>query len=127
MFVSCFFLVDRVFFIQTFGAKLYPWLSWLIPVFVSVSTFGSLNGITFAASRLTLTGATEGQLPAICAYLHSHLLTPIPALLFQVPSKVLSLTGVNYPYGIIPALRVPLAPRSSLAKSSLTGVNDPHG
>ena len=69
---------------QTFGAKLFTWLSWMIPIFVSISTFGSLNGIVFAAARIIQTGASEGQLPTICGYLHSKVLTPIPALIFEV-------------------------------------------
>ena len=64
--------------------KLFDWLKWIIPIFVSISTFGSLNGIVFTAARIVATGATEGQLPAVCGYLHNQLLTPIPALLCEV-------------------------------------------
>ena len=64
--------------------KIYPWLKWVIPIFVSISTFGSLNGIIFTAARIVETGASEGQFPAIGGYLHQKLLTPIPALLWEV-------------------------------------------
>ncbi|KZS15501.1 Cystine/glutamate transporter [Daphnia magna] len=67
----------------TFGTKLYSWLKWVIPVFVSISTFGSLNGITFKAARIVATGANNGQFPAACGFLHQQLLTPIPALIWE--------------------------------------------
>ncbi|KAK4020770.1 large neutral amino acids transporter small subunit 1 [Daphnia magna] len=67
----------------TFGTKLYSWLKWVIPVFVSISTFGSLNGITFTAARIVATGANNGQFPAACGFLHQQLLTPIPALIWE--------------------------------------------
>lgn len=73
-----------IMFPQTFGIKLYSWLKWIIPIFVSISTFGSLNGITFTAARIVATGANEGQFPAACGFLHQQLLTPIPALMWEV-------------------------------------------
>lgn len=74
----------KTYHMQTFGAKLYSWLKWLIPIFVSISTFGSLNGIVFIAARIVATGANDGQLPAVWGYLHHQLLTPIPALMWEV-------------------------------------------
>ena len=72
------------FTMQSFGMKFFSWLKWVIPIFVSISTFGSLNGIVFTAARIVETGSSEGQFPAIGAYLHKELLTPIPALLWEV-------------------------------------------
>jgi len=63
--------------------KFFSWLKWVIPIFVSISTFGSLNGIIFTAARLVETGASEGQFPAIGGFLHQELLTPVPALLWE--------------------------------------------
>jgi len=67
----------------SFGMKFFSWLKWVIPIFVSISTFGSLNGIVFTAARIVETGASEGQFPVLGGYLHHHLLTPIPALLWE--------------------------------------------
>ncbi|XP_046445224.1 large neutral amino acids transporter small subunit 1-like [Daphnia pulex] len=78
----------------TFGLKLYSWLKWVIPLFVSISTFGSLNGITFTAARIVATGANEGQFPAACGFLHQKLLTPIPALMWEC---FLALTLLLFP------------------------------
>lgn len=78
----------------SFGMKIYPWLKWVIPIFVSISTFGSLNGIIFTAARIVETGASEGQFPAIGGYLHQKLLTPIPALLWEC---LLSLILLAFP------------------------------
>ena len=82
----------------TFGLKFFDWLKWVIPIFVSISTFGSLNGIVFIAARIVATGGNEGQLPAVCGFLHKKLLTPIPALIFEVSIKyplILSLSILN--------------------------------
>ena len=71
----------------TFGIKFFDWLRWVIPIFVSISTFGSLNGIIFIAARIVASGGNEGQLPAVCGFIHHQLLTPIPALIFEVSNK----------------------------------------
>ncbi|CAG9858292.1 unnamed protein product [Phyllotreta striolata] len=64
----------------TFGDKIMGVCSFLMPVFVACSTFGSLNGAIFASSRLFFVGAREGQLPqAICLISVAHL-TPVPSL-----------------------------------------------
>jgi solute carrier family 7 (L-type amino acid transporter), member 5 len=70
------------FFLQTFGSKVFGSFSWLIPIFVALSTFGGVNGVVFTSARLFATGANEGHLPSFFALFHVKRQTPIPSLVF---------------------------------------------
>ncbi|XP_064410486.1 b(0,+)-type amino acid transporter 1-like [Latimeria chalumnae] len=76
--------------------------SWIIPISVAISTFGSINGSTFSQSRLNYAASREGHMPPIMSMLHVHHLTPAPAIIFStaisvvlvIPSNLLML--INY-------------------------------
>ncbi|XP_044060580.1 b(0,+)-type amino acid transporter 1 isoform X3 [Siniperca chuatsi] len=78
----------------TFGDRvLYP-LSWIVPLFVVCSTFGSANGSCFTAGRLAYVSGREGHMVKILSYISLKRYTPSPALIFN---------GVLAIFYIIPA------------------------
>ncbi|XP_035508018.1 b(0,+)-type amino acid transporter 1 [Morone saxatilis] len=67
----------------TFGDRvLYP-LSWIVPLFVVFSTFGSANGSCFTAGRLAYVSGREGHMVKILSYISLKRYTPSPALIFN--------------------------------------------
>ncbi|XP_077420023.1 b(0,+)-type amino acid transporter 1 isoform X1 [Vanacampus margaritifer] len=67
----------------TFGDKvLYP-MSWIVPLFVVFSTFGSANGSCFTAGRLAYVCGREGHMVEILSFISLRRFTPSPALMFN--------------------------------------------
>ncbi|XP_039619525.1 b(0,+)-type amino acid transporter 1 isoform X1 [Polypterus senegalus] len=68
---------------MTFGDRVLHPLSWIVPVFVSFSTFGAANGCCFTAGRLILVAGREGHMIKILSYINVKRLTPSPAIIFN--------------------------------------------
>ncbi|XP_061163720.1 large neutral amino acids transporter small subunit 2-like isoform X1 [Saccostrea echinata] len=66
-----------------FSERLYGIMWWIMPVFVSLSTFGGVNGILFTSARLFFVGGREGHMPKVLSYVSVKHLTPMPAVLFM--------------------------------------------
>ncbi|CAG0896760.1 unnamed protein product [Darwinula stevensoni] len=79
----------------SFADELYGYMAWIIPVFVSLSTFGAVNGILLTSSRLFYAGALEGQMPRVLTNIQIFRLTPAPAVIFQTLLSLLYLTSSN--------------------------------
>ncbi|XP_043921998.1 solute carrier family 7 member 13-like [Protopterus annectens] len=85
----------------TWADRVIGSFSWIIPMSVAISTFGSINGSTFSQGRLNYAASREGHMPPILAMLHVKYLTPAPGIIFStiissvfiIPSSLLSLTG----------------------------------
>lgn len=67
----------------TFGNRILGVMAWLMPLSVTISTFGSANGTLFAAGRLCFAASREGHLLDILSYVHVKRLTPAPGLIFH--------------------------------------------
>lgn len=83
----------------TFGNRVLGTMSWLMPLSVTVSTFGSANGTLFAAGRLCFAASREGHLMDILSYVHVKRYTPVPGLIFQT-----IIAGAMVMYGTIDSL-----------------------
>ncbi len=56
----------------------------IIPLIVSISTFGAANATVYNSSRVIFVGAREGVLPDFLSGLHATAKTPVVSLLLQV-------------------------------------------
>ncbi|XP_022711526.1 b(0,+)-type amino acid transporter 1-like isoform X1 [Varroa jacobsoni] len=64
-----------------FGNQVFGSAAAFIALCVAASTFGSSNGSTFTASRISFSAAREGHQLALLSYIHKDRLTPCPALI----------------------------------------------
>ncbi|XP_045768345.1 large neutral amino acids transporter small subunit 1 [Maniola jurtina] len=66
-----------------FSDKILDFMSWIMPLFVALCTFGSLNGAIYTSSRLFFVGARNGHLPMAISLIDIKRLTPVPSLIFM--------------------------------------------
>lgn len=59
-------------------------MSWVMPVFVVLSCFGSANGVLFASSRLCFAAARDKNFPEVLSYIQIGRFTPMPSILFTI-------------------------------------------
>ncbi|KAG7311388.1 hypothetical protein JYU34_002430 [Plutella xylostella] len=79
----------------TFSEKILGVMSWIMPLFVALCTFGSLNGAIYASSRLFFVGARNGHLPLAISLIDVKRLTPVPSLIFMCLVTLLLLMSNN--------------------------------
>uniref|UniRef100_A0A4W4G0B3 Cystine/glutamate transporter n=1 Tax=Electrophorus electricus TaxID=8005 RepID=A0A4W4G0B3_ELEEL len=75
----------------TFAEKLMGHFSLVVPIFVSLSCFGSMNGCLFAFSRMFYVASREGHLPEVFSMIHIRRHTPIAAVIILYPITILIL------------------------------------
>ncbi|XP_071523218.1 b(0,+)-type amino acid transporter 1 isoform X7 [Panulirus ornatus] len=73
----------------TFGNRVLGWAAFLMPLAVTLSTFGAANGTAFTSGRLCFVAAREGHMVDVLSYVHAKKLTPSPALLFNATIALL--------------------------------------
>lgn len=76
-----------------FAKRLYSFMWVIMPIFVSLSTFGGVNGILFTSSRLFYVGARQGHMPQILSMVQVKRLTPMPAVVFMGLLSLVYLTS----------------------------------
>lgn len=76
-----------------FAKRLYSFMWFIMPIFVSLSTFGGVNGILFTSSRLFYVGGRNGHMPQILSMVQIKRLTPMPACIFMGLLSLVYLTS----------------------------------
>ncbi|KAG8138278.1 putative Cystine-glutamate transporter-like protein, partial [Naja naja] len=69
----------------SFARKAFQSLISVIPILVSLSCFGTMNGGIFTFSRTLFVASREGQWPTLFSMIHIQRHTPLPAVLLMFP------------------------------------------
>ncbi|PAA49466.1 hypothetical protein BOX15_Mlig030785g5, partial [Macrostomum lignano] len=75
----------------SFAEKYYGVFAFVMPLAVSMSCFGAVNGLLFTSGRIFFVGAREKQLPAFLSYISVKRKTPMPAMVFTCLLSLLML------------------------------------
>ncbi|XP_028811194.1 cystine/glutamate transporter isoform X1 [Denticeps clupeoides] len=75
----------------TFADRAIPSLASVVPILVSVSCLGALNGGFFGTSRMMFAGARESHWPTLFSMIHIRRQTPMPAVLLLYPLSVITI------------------------------------
>jgi len=73
----------------TFGSRVLHSLAFLMPLGVTLSTFGAANGTAFTSGRLCFVAAREGHMVDVLSYVHVKKKTPSMALIFNAAIALL--------------------------------------
>ena len=77
---------------MSFGGRIFEGLFWLMPFFVTCSTFGALNNGLLSSSRQGLAAARQRHLPYPFMLINTRTLTPVPCLLFNLITSCILLS-----------------------------------
>jgi L-type amino acid transporter 8 len=66
----------------TFADKYYGPASFIMPILVAGSCFGTVNGVMLTSSRLFFVAGRKQHMPVVLSYINPYWKTPIPAVLF---------------------------------------------
>ncbi|XP_053113635.1 cystine/glutamate transporter-like [Hemicordylus capensis] len=69
----------------SFARKAFQSLISVVPVLVSLSCFGTMNGGIFTFSRTLFVASREGQWPPLFSMIHIQRHTPLPAVMLMFP------------------------------------------
>ena len=78
-----------------FEVKIVGNSSFLLLIFVALSTFGAVNGNILTTSRLFYAGAREGQMPEVLSMIQINRVTPLPSVLVITILSLLYLSSSN--------------------------------
>uniref|UniRef100_A0A8B9LBC9 Si:ch73-352p4.8 n=1 Tax=Astyanax mexicanus TaxID=7994 RepID=A0A8B9LBC9_ASTMX len=73
----------------TFASRALQGVASGVPILVSLSCLGALNGGFFGAPRMLFVGAREGHWPALFSMIHIRRHTPLPAVLLLYPLVII--------------------------------------
>ncbi|XGW11660.1 hypothetical protein V3C99_012832, partial [Haemonchus contortus] len=86
-----------------FAEKEFGRFAFIMPIFVAISTFGSVNGTIMTSSRLFFCAAREGQMPVILTMINRKHRTPIPSVIFTSLLSIFYLLIAGHIYVLINA------------------------
>ena len=67
------------------------WASYVMPILVALSCYGSINAYMFACGRVTLAAGREGHMPRLFGMIHRERNTPIPAYILTCTITIMML------------------------------------
>ncbi|XP_076448977.1 b(0,+)-type amino acid transporter 1-like [Babylonia areolata] len=79
----------------TWGAQVLGSFSFIIPLVVTLSTFGAANGSCFSGCRLMYVAARERHMPEVLSYVHIKNYTPLPSVVFSTLMAILLIIPGN--------------------------------
>ncbi|CAJ0572788.1 unnamed protein product, partial [Mesorhabditis spiculigera] len=65
-----------------FANRFFWYFAPLMPIFVALSCFGTVNGVMLTSSRLFYVAGRREHMPTFLSFINPYLQTPIPAVLF---------------------------------------------